>query len=327
MPSLASITAPVAAELAAFEASLARAVLSDHPFLRPITRDLLRAGGKRMRPLLTLLTARLFGPITPRVQAAAVLIELIHWSTLVHDDVIDEAYLRRGAWTAGALMRSKSAVLVGDYLFSKGLSQATRDGCYGELASATRAIEALVAGELMQMEHACRIENDQATYTEIIRLKTGSLLGTAAECGALAAEVPAPQAEAMYRFGELLGLAFQIKDDLLDYGFSADGASLGKALCNDLKERKITLPMIAALRNASPQEQRKVRQQIRRAAESSAAIGWLRDFVLQNGGVDASLQALDTYRNQAVALLQAAPEGDARRSLEFFADYVVGRSH
>ncbi|WP_274958115.1 polyprenyl synthetase family protein [Millionella massiliensis] len=332
MARLEDIIAPVESEFRAFRELLNQVTLSELPFMRPITRDILHSGGKQMRPLLTLLVAALHDDARdPRVQAGAVLIEMIHWSTLVHDDVIDEAYVRRGQWTPGTLLRSKSAVLVGDYLFSKGLSQASRAGSFGAMRSATRAIELIVDGELMQMEHARRLDNSEATYTEIIRHKTAALIASAAECGVLPVcddRPDAPQVTAMYRFGELLGLAFQIKDDILDFGFAEDGSQLktGKVLCNDLRERKMTLPLIHALDEAAPADRRNVLKHLRRAAERTASVEWLRSFVAQSNGIAYSVQTMERYLNEALGLLEAYPASPVRKALQEYAAYVVGRS-
>ena len=332
MAQLDDITAPVEAEFRAFRELLNEVTVSDQPFMRPITRDILHSGGKQMRPLLTLLTAALHGEAgNPKVQAGAVLIEMIHWSTLVHDDVIDEAYVRRGQWTPGTLLRSKSAVLVGDYLFSKGLAQASRAGSFGAMRSATRAIELIVNGELMQMEHARLMDTTEADYTDIIRHKTAVLIASAAECGVLPAfgdDPDAPQVWNIYRFGELLGLAFQIKDDLLDFGFAEDGsrAETGKVLCNDLRERKMTLPLIHALENVTPSARRKVLKHLRRAAEHNESVEWLRDFVAGSNGVAYSVSAMERYHKEALEVLAAYPDSPVRRALEGYAAYVVGRA-
>ncbi|WP_298061598.1 polyprenyl synthetase family protein [uncultured Rikenella sp.] len=332
MANLDDITAPVAAEFETFRRLLREATVSEQPFMRPITRDILHSGGKQMRPLLTLLTAALHGSAAdPKVQSAAVLVEMIHWSTLVHDDVIDEAYVRRGQWTPGTLLRSKSAVLVGDYLFSKGLAQASRTGSFGAIRSTTRAIELIVDGELMQMEHARLMDTTEAAYTDIIRHKTAALIASAAECGALPAfgdDADAPQVRNMYRFGELLGLAFQIKDDLLDFGFAEDGSRLktGKVSCNDLRERKMTLPLIHALDEIPAGERRKVLEHLRRAAERTDSVEWLRDFVGHSSGVAYSVQVMEGYHREAAALLAPYPDSPVRRALEAYAAYVVGRA-
>ena len=332
MAQLDDIIAPVGDAFRAFRTLLNETTVSEQPFMRPITRDILRSGGKQMRPLLTLLTAALHGDANdPKVQAGAVLIEMIHWSTLVHDDVIDEAYMRRGQWTPGTLLRSKSAVLVGDYLFSKGLAQASRAGGYGAMRSATRAIELIVDGELRQMEHARRLDNTEETYTDIIRHKTAALIASAAECGVLPAfgdDAEAPQVRDMYRFGELVGLAFQIKDDLLDFGFAEDGSRLktGKVSCNDLREGKMTLPLIRAMEDLSSGERRTVLKHLRRASERNESVEWLRDFVARSNGAAYSVQIMERYHREAVELLAVYPDSPVRRALEAYAAYVIGRA-
>ncbi len=199
------------------------------------------------------------------------------------------------------------------------------------MQSATQAIELIVDGELMQMEHARRMDTTEAVYTEIIRHKTAALLAAAAECGALAACGDDPEAEEvrrMYRFGELLGLAFQIQDDLLDFGFSASGDPLktGKVLCNDLRERKMTLPLIRALEGVPNTTRRQVLKHLRRAGERSASVTWLRDFVAQSDGPAYAAGVMRRYHAEALELLEAYPETPVRQALAAYADYVVGRT-
>lgn len=331
MAQLDDITAPVGAEFREFRELLDEVTVSRERFMRPITQDILRSGGKRMRPLLTLLTAALYGMAGDgKVLAGAVLVEMIHWSTLVHDDVIDEAYVRRGQWTPGTLLRSKSAVLVGDYLFAKGLAQASRAGSFGAMRSATRAIELIVDGELLQMEQARRMDTTEEVYLNIIGHKTAALLASAAECGALPAfgdDSRAEEVRRMYRFGELLGLAFQIRDDLLDFGFGEGGRGLktGKALCNDLRERKMTLPLIHALEDTSAGERRRVLGHLRRAGERTESVEWLREFVAGSNGVTYAAGVMEGLMEEAVALLKGYEDSAARRALELYAGYVVGR--
>ena len=184
---------------------------------------------------------------------------------------------------------------------------------------------------LMKMEHARRLDNSEATYTEIIRHKTAALIASAAECGVLPVcddRPDAPQVTAMYRFGELLGLAFQIKDDILDFGFAEDGSQLktGKVLCNDLRERKMTLPLIHALDEAAPADRRNVLKHLRRAAERTASVEWLRSFVAQSNGITYSVQTMERYLNEALGLLEAYPDSPVRKALQEYAAYVVGRS-
>ncbi len=338
-----AITAPVEAEFEAFRRLLGEVVVSESAFLKPITRNLLRSGGKQMRPLLTLLTARLHAPqVNERAMAAAVLVEMVHWSTLVHDDVIDEAYVRRGQWTPGALIRSKGAVLLGDYLFSKGLAHASGKQSFASIVSATGAIERIVSGELMQMEYAHTQDTTEAIYTDIIRDKTAALLASAAECGAAESGAGDAQIAAMRRFGELLGLAFQIKDDLLDYGFdgslshsnghSERAVSTGKATGNDLREGKLTLPLIYALREtADPATRREARKHIRRACSAvrsaGKSVGWLHDFVAASGGVEYSVQVMSGYHEGALAILETYPASDVRDALCAYADHVTGRKN
>ncbi len=338
MVELDDIIAPVRAEFDAFGQLLRQTALSaPGSFMRPITEDILVSGGKQMRPLLTLLVAKLCGRIDERALASAVLIEMIHWSTLVHDDVIDEGYMRRGEWTPAALLRSKTAVLVGDYLFSRGLAAAAQAGCFPAVLSATQAIQRIVDGELMQMEHSRRLDITEDIYTEVIRLKTGALLGSAAEAGALSAlsslssqsdPSAADHAQSMYRFGQTLGMAFQVKDDLLDFGFTTGGEPTGKTPCNDLIEGKLTLPLIHALA-VRPAARAQVRAHLRRAGLGGRvgprATAWLRAFVQEHGGVDYAIQAMDRYHAAALSLLAPYPDSPAKTALQHYTCYVTAR--
>lgn len=336
MAQLDDIIAPVQDEFEEFRRLLHQTTLSEESsFMRPITRNILRSTGKQMRPILTLLTAQLHGEVNQRVLAAAVLIEMIHWATLIHDDVIDEAYIRRGEWTPNALLGSKAAVLTGDYLFSKGLRLAAEAGCGRSILSATRAIEQIVDGELLQMEHAKRMDTTEAIYTEIINHKTGVLLASGAECGtAEALADPAGAAsetviQNMFRFGSLLGLAFQVKDDLLDYGFTTAGKhTTGKELGNDLKEGKITLPLIHALAQ-KPGEQKQVRKHLKRVklGHYPKSMDWLQRFVLENGGAEYAASVMKRYHDEAMQLLDPYPDSAAKTALKIYADFVIGRKY
>lgn len=338
MSTIEQIIAPVADSFAEFDELLRRVTHSDQPFIGPITRTMLHSGGKRMRPLLTLLVGELtlsqtsaatqdIAQSRKRIMAAAVLIEMIHWSTLVHDDVIDEAYVRRGEWTPGALLRSKSAVLVGDYLFSKGLAYASRCESFGAIKHCTRAIELVVDGELMQMEHSRLMDTTHEIYTEVIRHKTAALLAAAAASAAAeAAPSDSAHTERMYRFGELLGLAFQIKDDLLDFGFDTDGAT-GKELCNDLREGKLTLPLIRAIEVAPRDMQRKARKHLRSASNDRRSIQWLRKFIVDSDAVEYTKAEMNRHHAQAIAIVdQHYTPSPVTHAMERYADYVLGRT-
>ena len=328
MVKLYDIQAPVHDQMEHFNRMLAESVQSGYRFLAPITELVLRPAGKQMRPLLTLLTAALHGEITDKTYAAAVLIEMIHWSTLVHDDVVDEAYQRRGEWTPAALLRSRSAVLVGDYLFSKGLAVAAAAGNEEAIKSCTHAIERIVEGELSQTEHARRTDTTYEDYYDIIRLKTSSLIASAAECGAWSAEAATEQASTMYRYGELLGMAFQIKDDILDFGEKdhPNDNRTGKLLCNDLRERKMTLPLLHALENVTKKTRLTAMRHLRRAAEEPESLQWLRRFVFDSEGIRYAEKVMDEYYSQATEIIDAYPDSQYKDALHMYGEFIIGRN-
>ncbi|MEF9950929.1 MAG: polyprenyl synthetase family protein, partial [Mucinivorans sp.] len=241
------ISAPIEEELAELKIKLQAAIASPYHILGPISTSIIELRGKMMRPLLGLLVAKLHqGQVNEQVYATAVLFELLHHATLVHDDVIDEAYLRRGEATLGAMLRSRSAVLVGDFMFAKGLTAASTAGAFAQIEIATRAIERVVEGELAQSENQHRQSLLLQDYINVVELKTSSLLSGVAQASALAAKATQSQQEAMQILGNELGIAFQIQDDILDY---IGSAATGKALYNDIRECKITLPLLLAVEN------------------------------------------------------------------------------
>lgn len=336
MISIKDIKKAVEQEFALFEASLSESIVSDHPILSPITKLILKPSGKHVRPLLVLLSARLHGPsleesgvdVWRGAISAAVLLEMIHWSTLVHDDVIDEAYQRRGEWTPSAVLRSKSAVLVGDYLFSKGLSTATRAQNMYAVSRATITIESLVEGELKQMAHARKRNTTRENYFDIIDHKTASLMSTATECGAQAAGASLEQIERLRQFGVLIGQAFQIQDDILDYGKPSgllDDKTTGKVALNDLREGKITLPLIYAMDNATPNLRKQAMKALPNAASDVRQLRWLRDFVFQNGGISRCAEELDELITRAVDMLSDYPDSQAKESLILLCRYIGQR--
>lgn len=308
----------VSSQMETYNLLLKKAIVSDMKSLQVVSKNLLVPSGKQMRPLLSLLTAELHGTINDKSYAAAMLIEMLHWATLVHDDVVDEAYMRRSELTVGAMMRSKSAVLVGDYLFSRGLGVAARAENFYAITAATRVIEQVVDGELMQAKHASRLTTTREDYMEIIRLKTAVLIAMAAEVGAASVGADQQSVDRMYRFGELLGLAFQIQDDLLDI----DSSKSGKVKYNDFRERKITLPLIYAMEREGRDEALK---HLRRAATDDRSIEWLLNFIGRNGGVEHATEVMNGLHAQAMEILEGYPESAVKQSLIKYSNYVVGR--
>lgn len=306
-------------EMERFNTMLREAIKSDKPHLKAITNYMLEPSGKQMRPILTLLTAALHGQINNKSYAAAMLFEMLHWSTLIHDDVVDEAYIRRGELTVGALTRSKTAVLVGDYLFTRALAVAARAENFQAIITATHTIEQIVEGELEQSEHASKLNTTRENYFEIIRLKTAVLLASAAESGAASVGATEQQIKKMYQLGEILGTAFQIQDDLLDIEPTSRS---GKIKYNDLRERKITLPLIFAMEQSGRKE---AVRHIRLAADRPSSVKWLLDFIRDNSGIEHSKQTMETLHRQALEILEPYPDTTVKESLTAYCDYVVGR--
>lgn len=306
-------------EMERFNTMLREAIKSDKPHLKAITNYMLEPSGKQMRPILTLLTAALHGQINNKSYAAAMLFEMLHWSTLIHDDVVDEAYIRRGELTVGALTRSKTAVLVGDYLFTRALAVAARAENFQAIITATHTIEQIVEGELEQSEHASKLNTTRENYFEIIRLKTAVLLASAAESGAASVGATEQQIKKMYQLGEILGTAFQIQDDLLDIEPTSRS---GKIKYNDLRERKITLPLIFAMEQSGRKE---AVRHIRHAADRPSSVKWLLDFIRDNSGIEHSKQTMETLHRQALEILEPYPDTTVKESLTAYCDYVVGR--
>lgn len=317
MSELDHIVAPIADEFSRVKESLRSTIISDYLLLGEISRSLLSQRGKMMRPMLTLLTAKLLGAggvISKRSEAVAVMIEMIHNATLIHDDVIDEAYTRHGELTLGALLRSRSAVLAGDFLFSRGLAIASKTGAYEELNIAIAAIEALVEGELRQAAAARKMVVSREEYFEVIRLKTASLIIAATETGAASVGAAAEDLSTMRNFGHKVGIAFQIQDDILDY----TSTSTGKPRYNDITERKITLPLICAIEQAGGSES------VLRAMRSGK-IKQVADFVEKHQGVAAATAESQKIIEEAIALLDKYENSEAKSSLQKLAQFAAVR--
>lgn len=322
-PSLAGIRRPVEDDLAAFRAHFREAMRSRVGLLDKVTRYVLRQKGKELRPILVLLSARAVGNVTERTYTAAALVELLHTATLVHDDVVDEAERRRGVFSINALWKNKVAVLFGDFLLSRGLLMALDRGEYDLLHTVSDAVRRMSEGELLQIEKARRMDIDQDTYFRIISDKTASLLAACTAAGALSATDDDATVENLRLAGEALGLAFQIRDDLFDYG----AADVGKPLGLDLQERKMTLPLIVALENATPAEQRPIRKLVRKKRKSAADVRAVHDFVRQRGGIETARARMLELATEAADRFAALPPTPAREALLDVAAYVVARRH
>ncbi|MDX9770878.1 MAG: polyprenyl synthetase family protein [Tenuifilaceae bacterium] len=322
MSHLNSIKKPVANELKAFEPYFSKIMSSKVPLLSTITNYIYRRKGKQVRPLLVFLSAGMNGSIGESTFVAAGMIELLHTATLIHDDVVDEANERRGSFSINALWRSKIAVLVGDFLLSKGLLLAIETNEFELLRNMSNAVKEMSEGELLQIERSRKMNIDEETYFDIIHKKTATLIASCLVNGAVSVGAEQANVERMYEFGVNLGLAFQIKDDIFDY--QAKGA-LGKPTGNDIKENKLTLPLIHALSNADRSTRKAILSKLRKSKRSQKAVEEVIQFANEYGGIDYATQKMNEYKDKAIAALESFPESIYRDALVDMANFVVNR--
>lgn len=319
--SLNSIKEPVQTELLEFEKHFRDSMKSSVPLMDKITYYIIQKKGKQVRPVLVFLTAKMCGNINPSTFVAASLIELLHTATLVHDDVVDDAYERRGFFSINALWKNKVAVLVGDYLLSKGLLVALESENYTHLQILSNAVRQMSEGELLQIEKARRLDINEEVYFEIIRQKTASLIASACKAGAASVTQDLEMQQGLWLFGEKLGIAFQIKDDLFDYGDD----DIGKPRGIDIREKKMTLPLIFALNNAEKSMKRKIINMVKNENENQESVKYVIDFVKSMGGLNYAVEKMNAYKKEALNILATFPENPARKSLESLVDYFTDR--
>lgn len=320
--SLDTIKQPVAEELLIFEGKFREAVQSHVPLLDKVTWYIVQRKGKQVRPMITLLSARIFGPVNEASYTAAALIELIHTATLVHDDVVDDANMRRGFFSINALWKNKVAVLVGDFLLSQALLLAVRQKQYKMLEVINSAVREMAEGELLQMEKARRLDIEESVYYEIIRQKTASLIAAACCAGAVSTVDGNEELEArMKLFGEKMGMAFQIRDDLFDFGDD----DVGKPLGIDIKEKKMTLPLIYALNNAGWLERRRIINIVKNQSHKSEKVAEVIRFVRESGGIEYTRQAMYRFRQEAFDILDTLPDSPSREAMRELLVYVTER--
>ena len=323
MSSLSSIKKPVEKDMAAFEAYFSKTIRSEIPLLKIILNYILRRKGKQMRPLLVFLTARLNGEICEATFVAATLIELLHTASLVHDDVVDDARERRGALSINSLWNSKIAVLVGDYMLSRGLLISVEKNRYDMLEIVSEAVKSMSEGELLQLQKSRKLNIKEADYYKIISMKTAAIIAACTACGARSVTGDAETILTMKDFGENIGIAFQIRDDLLDY----EGNGLtGKAPGNDIKEKKITLPLIYALDQSANSKKRHILSIVKTKKKTKAEIGEVIDFVSEYGGMQYAELRMNQYRDKALAILDSYPDSGAKDSLREFVFYTTSRN-
>ena len=322
MSDLGNIKKPVKEEMAQFEAYFGRTMQSKIPLLKIILNYIFRRKGKQMRPLLVFLSAKLNGEIGEPTFVAATLIELLHTASLVHDDVVDNAKERRGALSINALWNSKIAVLVGDYMLTKGMLISIEKNRIDMLELASEAVKSMTEGELLQLQKARKLNIREEDYFRIIKGKTAALIAACTACGARSATSNPDVIQLMKELGESIGIAFQIRDDLLDY----EGNGLtGKISGNDIREKKITLPLIYSLEKASLSRKRHILHIIGNNKKSRSEVDEVIRFVSENGGMEYAALRMNQYRDKALAILDTYPESEVKESLREFVRYTVSR--
>jgi len=322
--SIATISSVVKQQLEAFHPYFRKQMQTDVPLLNLVIRYILRQRGKRVRPTLVFLSAELCGGTTNRTFIGASMVELLHTATLVHDDVVDDAGERRGMPSINALWKNKASVLVGDYLLSRGLHIAVDNDEFAFLKATSKAVQRMSEGELLQMQKSRQLNIDEETYFKIIGDKTASLISTCCEIGARSATYDIQCIDNITRFGELVGLAFQIRDDLLDYVSRTN--LIGKPYANDLKEKKITLPLIHALRTAPKSEAKSILGMIKKGNLHTSDIACIMNFVKQYGGIDYAQNTSEALIKEAIQLLDIFPDSVYKSSLKDFAHFVIQRA-
>ncbi|UOR03781.1 polyprenyl synthetase family protein [Hymenobacter aerilatus] len=320
---LDEIQAPIAGEMVEFEHKFRQSMKSNVLLLDKIMGYIVKRKGKQIRPMFVFFSAKICGgdPLPEATFRGAALIELLHTATLVHDDVVDESNYRRGFFSINALWKNKIAVLVGDYLLSKGLLLSLENDDYALLKIVSNAVRELSEGELLQIEKARRLDITEEVYFDIIRQKTASLIASCCAVGASSAGADATTIEQARLFGEKVGIAFQIKDDLFDYGT----AEIGKPVGIDIKEKKMTLPLIYALQQADWLTKRRVIYNVKNNDGRKDRIQAVIDFVKKSGGLDYAIQTMQRYRDEALQLLYTFPASPARTSLEQLINYTIER--
>lgn len=306
-----------------FETKFRDSMTSKVALLNRITYYIVNRKGKQMRPMFVFLTAKLLnkGEVNERTYRGASVIELIHTATLVHDDVVDESDKRRGFFSINALWKNKIAVLVGDYLLSKGLLLSIDHGDFDLLRIISVAVREMSEGELLQIEKARRLDITEDIYYDIIRQKTATLIAACCSLGACSVKPDSADVETFRKFGELCGMAFQIKDDLFDYGEE----KIGKPTGIDIKEQKMTLPLIYALNNCSKKEKSWLINSVKNHNKNKKRVKEVITFVKQVGGLEYAVAKMLQFKDEALSLLHQYPKSDYRDSLELMVNYVVER--
>jgi octaprenyl-diphosphate synthase len=318
---LDDIKAPIAREMEDFEQKFRSSMKTKVLLLDKIMNYIVKRKGKQMRPMFVFLSAGACGTISDSTFRGASLIELLHTATLVHDDVVDDANYRRGFFSVNALWKNKIAVLVGDFLLSRGLILSVENKDFDLLSIVTEAVKEMSEGELLQMEKARQLDINEDIYYEIIRQKTASLIASCCAVGASSVKASDQVVEKMKLFGEHVGMAFQIKDDLFDYGED----EIGKPLGIDIKEKKMTLPLIYALSKASWFEKRRIIGIVKNESEKPKKVKEVIDFVKKSGGIDYATRSMEKYHIQANDILSSLPDSVYKNSLSQLVQFTIER--
>jgi len=321
---LSDVTHPILDEIGRFDKEFKNSMKSKVGLVELVTRFILHQKGKKVRPILVLLSAKLAGQISERTYRGAILVELLHTATLVHDDVVDNAEKRRGFPSINAVWKNKIAVLMGDYLLARGLMLAVDGQDFDFLKTITSTVKRMSEGELLQTSKTRRLNIDEPTYYRIISDKTASLLSTCCEVGARSVTDDAHIIESLRNYGEYLGIAFQIRDDILDY--VGKSSIIGKPLGGDIKEKKITLPLIYALKNSSSDESKNIIKTIKNNPDSKR-IDEIIDFVKKKNGIEYAEKMSYEYSDKAKQCLELFSESEAKESLKKLVDFVVERKN
>lgn len=324
MSQLDQIKKPIEKEMEIFEKKFKDSMKTSAPLLDKITQYIVKRKGKQMRPMFVFLSAHICGEFNEASYRAGNLIELLHTATLVHDDVVDDSNERRGFFSLNALWKNKISVLVGDFLLSKGLLLSTQHKDYQTLEIVTDAVRLMSEGELLQIEKARRLDIVEDVYFEIIKRKTASLIASCCACGAASVGATDKVVKTMLEFGEKIGIAFQIKDDLFDY---ENSHLIGKPTGIDIKEQKMTLPLIYALSQASSSDKKKIIRIVKNNNNDPEKVAEVISFVNKSGGIPYATSVMLDYKNNALKMLDQFPESIYKKSMIDLVNFTVERSH
>jgi octaprenyl-diphosphate synthase len=320
---VAKIKSFIKDDMKTFESNFKEALGTNNELLDKITNYIIKSKGKQMRPMFVIICNKIFNKPNSTTFIGASLIELLHTATLVHDDVVDDSMERRGFFSVNALWKNKIAVLVGDYLLAKGLLLSIDNGKFDILRIVSNAVKEMSEGELLQMQKARDLDINEEVYFEVIRKKTASLIGACCGVGAASADQKPEVIQEFIKLGEIIGTAFQIKDDIFDYGFGQD---IGKPIGIDIKERKMTLPLIYTLNKVDKKTSKYIRNIIKHHNENSKKVKEVVNLVIENDGVKYATEKMENLKNEALQILYKYPKNEARSVLETLIYYTINRT-